>query len=569
MKDLLASWRNTEGRVPEGITSLIQIMLTMVSTSDISSRIGWMNRYGISPPLLIYVQGDPRDHKRCRIFIEEGQPRIGIPEYWQWPQYVGHRKAYARYVKSLAKTLDVPQMLMGYAAEREFAGVFPSILERQKRMNMLTWTELCEEYRVIDWTALFTAWGLDEAQLPNLVFNVTSQAFLHHLQKRVESWSLERWQGWFSLIVAQWIAGCSPHGPLRSAWFEYSRRFLQGMIADETVQELRYSFVSTLMPNTLGRMWITQHCHPDLRRHVRRMMEKIRTGAEMALKNTSWMTDSTKKAAIRKLRKMDVQVCWPDLDTWPKIESACGLTSTNLIGNMLSLGKLNTDENQTLLTSGDCRHPNGEGWGKPVFEVNAYYYPDENRFLLPAAILRPPFYDARKSIMSNYGAIGATIGHELCHAFDSDGRQYDENGDKRDWWSRHDDREYQKRARQVVRLYESRDYRGLDVDGELTLVENIADLGGIEFALAGVRLDLGRALTKTDLREFFTSYAISWRAKDRLKRAAELLATNTHAPPMLRVNHVVRQMDEWYEAFDIGPESPEWIPPARRIRFFA
>jgi predicted metalloendopeptidase len=106
------------------------------------------------------------------------------------------------------------------------------------------------------------------------------------------------------------------------------------------------------------------------------------------------------------------------------------------------------------------------------------------------------------------------------------------------------------------------------VDGSLTLVENIADIGGLEFALGGLRLALGRDLNKAEKKEFFEAYSISWRAKDRLKRAAELLARDVHAPPMLRVNHVVRQFDEWYEAFDISPTCEDYIPPEKRIHFF-
>jgi predicted metalloendopeptidase len=108
----------------------------------------------------------------------------------------------------------------------------------------------------------------------------------------------------------------------------------------------------------------------------------------------------------------------------------------------------------------------------------------------------------------------------------------------------------------------------MKVNGSLTLVENIADLGGLEFALAAAAAATGRPLTKAEKREFFTAYAISWRSKDRLKRAAELLQTDSHAPPALRVNHAVRQFDEWYEAFDITPDSPGYIPPEKRIRFF-
>ena len=121
----------------------------------------------------------------------------------------------------------------------------------------------------------------------------------------------------------------------------------------------------------------------------------------------------------------------------------------------------------------------------------------------------------------------------------------------------------------MVRLYETEEYRGLDVDGDLTLVENIADIAGVEFALAGLRLALKREPTKSEYREFFTSFATSWRSKDRLKRAAELLATDTHSPPMLRVNHVVRQFDEWYAAFDLDPTCDIWIAPEKRIHFFA
>lgn len=569
MADFISSWRSNEGKVPHGMSSLVQIMMTMNSVSDISTRIGWMNRYGLPSPLNVYVQGDPRDHRRCRIFIEEGDPHIGIPEYWLEPQYAAHRKAYGTYVKRLAAAVGLPAALLGYTAEREFARVFPSAVDQSKvRINMLTWSELTREYRTIDWSALFAAWGLNQEELPELVYNVISPAFLHHLQNRMESWSIHRWQGWFSLIAVQWIAGTSPKGPLRSAWFDYKRRFLQGSEVDVSTEELLDAAVKASMPNALGKLWVTRACDPKVRRDVGRMVEKIRDAATSCLRQTSWMAESTRAVAVRKIRKMEIQVGWPDMDTWKPKEVSCGLSDTDLIGNLLALGKLSSDTNQVMLRAGDCRHPSGDAWGKSVFVVNAYYYPDENRFLLPAAILKPPFYDPARSDAWNYGSIGATIGHEICHGFDSEGREYDEHGNKRTWWKEADSREYKKRARTVVKLYESQLYRGMEVDGELTLVENIADIGGVEFALAGFRSAVGRALTKKELQEFFTSFATSWRSKDRLKRAAELLVTDPHSPPMLRVNHVVRQFDEWYEAFDVGSGEAGWIAPEKRIHFF-
>lgn len=564
----LRSWDNT-GSIPPGITPMLQLMISMNSIDDICSRIGWMNRYGLPSPISVYILGDPRRHKVCRVFIEEGSPTIGIPEFWLYPEYSGHRKAYAHYVSSLTKTLGLPIIEQGFAAEHEFAKVYPSVVERKTRINMSTWTELTTEYKMIDWTILLTAFGLDADILPKLVYNVTSPAYVHHLQNRLVRWNPDRWRGWFCMIVAQWISLRSPHGPLRTAWFDYNRRFLQGRKADINPAELRYHILRSLMPNTLGKLWVTKHCDPAMRRSITIMAEKIREAAATMLAKTSWMSASTRAAAVRKVRRLDIQICWPDMDKWSAKEAVCGLDSNHLIDNLLAIAKTNTDENQALVKSGDCRHPSGESWSRPVYEVNAYYYPDENRFLLPAAILRPPFYDSNRSLVWNYGAIGATIGHEICHAFDADGRKYDEYGDKKDWWTKHDDREYRRKARQVQRLYETREYREMDVDGELTLIENIADMGGLEFAMAGARLALGRLLTRDELREFFVAFAVSWRSKDRLKRAAQLLVTDSHAPPKLRVNHVVRQMDEWYLAYDIDPECSDYIKPEHRIHFFS
>ena len=564
ISELISSWKAAENTIPTGITPLLNIVFSMNTISDISSRIGWMNRYGLPAPLAIYVQGDPRNHRRCRIFIDKGTPRIGIPEYWLLEEYAGHRAAYGQYIKSLATILGLPQLLKGYSAEREFTRTY---MADETDTHMLTWPELCKEYTTIHWRNVFSAWGLQESQLSSLTFRVSSSAFVHHLQSRLEKWSIARWQGWFGLLVAQWIAGCSPPGPLRSAWFRYSRKFLRSLPSDESPKDLRNDIVRLMMPNTLGRLWVAQFCDHNLPRQIRTMIRNIHTAAKEQVKKTRWMSPSTRKTAILKLNRMDIQVCWPDLNKWNASEITCGLVKDDLVTNLLTMGKLSADSGQELLASG-CHHPFGDGWGKPVYVVNAYYYPTENRFVLPAAILRPPFYDPGRSLAWNYGAIGATIGHELCHAFDSDGRNYDEEGDRRNWWSEHDDSEYEKRAQRMIKLYESTPYRGLPVDGELTLVENISDLGGIHFALDGLRLALHREPNRQEMREFFISFSVSWRSKDRLKRAAELLATDMHAPPMLRVNHVVRQIDEWYEAFNIGPDCEEWIDPKYRIRFF-
>lgn len=565
--DLMASWRVAETqRVPAGLTPILLMMLNAAGPTAISSAFGWLNRHGFEAPVSVYVQGDPRNHTICRVHIDIGTPGIGVPEYWTWREYSKTRVAYRQYVDMLAVTLGVPALHEGLAAEREFCEMLPAEELHERRLNMLTWAELRRQYRTIDWVALFVSYGIPEERLSGLMFNVTAPGFLHRLQARMGDWSAPRWQGWLSLFVSQKLAGISPHGPLRSAWFGYARRFLQGMPRDESAEELRMAVVRALMPNTLGRLWVKEHCPADLRRRIGVIVERIRDAAIATLKGTEWMAPSTRAAATEKLRRMDVQLCWPE--RWDAVDIPCGgLDPTDFVANLLAISGQATEESLKQLKR-SCRAPLLNGWSRPVYEVNAYYYPEENRFLLPASILRPPFYDTAKSVVWNYGAIGATIGHEFCHAFDSEGRHYDSHGDKHSWWTERDDREYRARAERVVTLYESLPYRGMSVNGKLTLVENIADLGGLEFALAGAAAEIGRALTAAELREFFTSYAISWRAKDRKARARELLTIDPHAPPMLRVNHAVRQFDEWYEAFGVDASCPGYIPADRRIRFF-
>jgi putative endopeptidase len=565
--DLVASWRATEGqRIPEGLTPILMMMLNAADSTTISGAIGWLNRHGFDAPLTIYVQGDPRNHAICRVFIDVGTPGIGIPEYWTWTEYGKTRAAYRHYVGALADTLGLPVIRNGIAAEHEFCDILPAEERREKRLNMLTWSELRREYHRVDWTAMFVNYGIPEERLSGMMFNVTAPRFLLRFQSRIESWPIARWQGWLALIAAQRVAGISPHGPMRAAWFGFARRFLQGMVRDETTEELRMAVVRALLPNTLGRLWVRRHCSPDLRRRMIVMATNIRDAAIKAIRHTSWMAPSTRDAAVEKLRRMDIQMCWPE--RWEVSDVPCdGLNPAVFVENLLAITRQSTDESLKQLERG-CRDPMPNGWQRSVYEVNAYYYPEENRFILPASILRPPFYDPSKSTVWNYGAIGATIGHELCHAFDSDGRNYDSRGDKHDWWTKRDDREYRNRADKVVKLYESRPYRGMRVNGKLTLVENIADLGGLEFALAGAAAELGRPLTTEELRDFFTSYAISWRSKDRHARARELLTIDPHAPPRLRVNHTVRQFDEWYEAFGVDPSCADYIPADKRIRFF-
>jgi hypothetical protein len=567
--DLLQSWKKAEDeKIPQGLSTLIQTLQSLKTPSDIIARIGWMNRYKICPPITLYIAGDVRDHSRCRIFIEEGDMQIGIPEYWEYEEYSSIRREYETYCTDLATIVGIPDLIIGYNAEKEVAHLYPSYQERYykiRRHNVYTWSEIHTKYTGIDWKRLFMEWGLPENKLKDFKYNISSHRFLFHIQHRLQSWSSERWANWLSLIAIQWLAGMSPHGPLRTAWYNFNRKFMQGMPADISRENMRTETIQYFLPQTLGKLWKSMYCTEDLRTDIGKMIVSIKTAAEQLFQHTSWMSSSTIAHAIKKLNYMEIQYCWPT--EWNDPERLCGLHHNNYVENILELSSLMTDAGLNAMKEYKCGD-RAKYWDRPVYEVNAFYYQEKNMFILPAGILRPPFYDPKKSVAWNYGSIGSTIGHEICHGFDAEGRKYDHNGDLLNWWTEHDVREYKKRERKVVQLYESEEYRGMDVDGHLTLVENIADLGGMEFAIAAMKAHYGKDLKKKHMQEFFISYTVSWRAKDRLKKAKQLLTTDPHAPPRMRVDHVVRQMDAWYDAFDVPADSKHYIPPENRIHFF-
>jgi putative endopeptidase len=191
--------------------------------------------------------------------------------------------------------------------------------------------------------------------------------------------------------------------------------------------------------------------------------------------------------------------------------------------------------------------------------------------MIPAGSLRPPFFDRRRSLAWNLGGVGSVIGHEISHGFDDDGRLYDEKGFCTNWWLPQDETAYHGMTQKIIKLFDGVPFMGGTVDGRRTLDENIADLCGVSIALGALRDTMTTASEserRRAYREFFISYATSWRTKMRPKKALFALRTSVHAPAKLRVNTIVQQFDEFYEAFDIRPGMEGWIAPAKRIRIW-
>ncbi|MGT2906571.1 M13-type metalloendopeptidase [Streptococcus dentiloxodontae] len=213
------------------------------------------------------------------------------------------------------------------------------------------------------------------------------------------------------------------------------------------------------------------------------------------------------------------------------------------------------------LTFAEFNQPNArDTWQMSANAVNAYYDPNTNAIVFPAAILQAPFYDKNKSVSQNYGAIGAIIGHEISHSFDINGMKYDENGNLHDWWTKEDLANYKKKTQAMIEQWDGLKADGGKVDGKLTLAENIADNGGVMSALEALKTE-----ENPNYKEFFESWASVWHQKSTKEQSKASLQSDIHAPYELRANIPVRNFQEFYDAFGVKKGDPMYLKPEKRL----
>jgi predicted metalloendopeptidase len=278
------------------------------------------------------------------------------------------------------------------------------------------------------------------------------------------------------------------------------------------------------------------------------------------------MNPKTRIKAAAKVRNINFGVLYMTQSYNYKTPQLCD----NIIMNMQILGKAYVDRAIQIVRD----KYSTDLWDEvPVYNVNAYYMSSGNRLFIPAAIANWPFYCSDASIGWNYGALGSVIGHEITHAFDDTGRDFDQYGNRSHWWTEGDTTAYETKTRDIIALYNKSSLYSRNVNGKQTLSENIADLGGVAISLAALKVQLEKqGVTDAErlqiYRDFFQGYATSWREKERKAHCIRELIVDVHSPAIFRVNNIVPHFQEFYDAFAICVSDPMYIPPEKRLRIF-
>ena len=322
---------------------------------------------------------------------------------------------------------------------------------------------------------------------------------------------------------------------------------------EDTVYEMSVNLFSDVMSVYYGRKYFGEEAKTD----VTGMIDKIKNVYRGRLQQNDWLTEETRNKAIEKLDKMKVFVGYQE-DVNP------GTKELHLDPNK-SFFELSEDIAQfgKRYTIDHFDEPIDKNkWSGSAFDINAYYNPESNSINFPAGILQAPFYDKNQSTEKNYGGIGVVIGHEITHAFDSNGADYDENGDMHNWWTKADSKAFDKRIKAFEDQWNGLEIYGTKVNGKLTVTENVADAGGLSSTLQVLKTDM----TKPNLKDYFENYADIWKQKASLQYNKYTMVQDVHAPNELRVNQQLKNLPEFYEAYpQIKEGDAMYLAPSKRI----
>lgn len=555
--DFYAAALDSIGIEKGGITPLkyaFDRIAAIKSLADLQTAVARFHTDNVS---VIFDCGADQDLKDATtIIIYATQGGLGLPDRDYYTRTDDESKALRdKYVAHVASMLT----LLGDAPEnaRTAAGAIMGIETRLAEVsltnveqrdpntyyNMVSVPEADQATPHFSWSNYFAAVGHPETQR----FSYAHPKFFACMDSLLSSVSLASWKDYLRWHVVHAYAGYLS-SPFVNENFDFYSKTLSGSKELRPRWKRVLSNINYMMGEALGQLYVERAFPPSYKERALELVSNLRLALGERIKSLPWMSDSTKELALKKLSTFTVKIGYPD--KW-RDYSALTIDRTSYLENVRRARAFEYQRQMNKIGKPVDRTE----WGMPPQTINAYYSPQLNEICFPAAILQPPLFDGEMDDAVNYGATGATIGHELSHGFDDEGSQFDAEGNLKNWWSEADRKEFDARADKLVRQFDG--YVAVDslhVNGKLTLGENIGDLGGLlvaydalEHALAGKEKKLIDGFTPE--QRFFLSFAQEWRTNERPEGLKLQVNTDPHSPAKFRCNGTVSNMPAFFEAF--------------------
>lgn len=525
------------------------------TNGELLKTIASYHTSGIECAFSMSVEADLKNSSMNALYMGQSGTFLPDKDFYFDVKYESIRTAYLQHLENMfLKFSYYPESAKSYAqtvfnVEKQLASKMMNRLEQrdiEKQYNVFKTADLVKKYPNLNLGQYFMLVGLKTS--PKEVI-VNQPDFLENLNGMMKTVSLNDWKIYLKYCVMHESAGYLTNDLVQEN-FNFYAKTLNGVKARKPRYKTSMTAVDNALGEALGQIFVERHFSADAKKKVNDLVDNLMASFKERIATRDWMSDTTKRAAQDKLAKITRKLAYPD-----KFKDYTALTIKN-DAYVLNHFRVNKFNYKRMLA--DAGKPVDKArWGMTPPTVNAYYNPTANEIAFPAGIMQVPFFDPNADDAFNYGIMGSIIGHELTHGFDDQGSQFDAVGNFSDWWTATDKKNFS--AKTKVLIYQFNGYLAVDstyVNGELTLGENIADLGGLTMAYYAYKKSLnGQKSTVIDgftgEQRFFLAWAQGWKTLMRPQALKQLVATNPHSPGNFRANGPLTNLVEFYEAFDV------------------
>jgi predicted metalloendopeptidase len=542
----------------------------ITTARDVARYIGYSQRIGLAQPFAWFSSPDNGNSTVYLGALYQNGLTMPDRDYYLSPdeKYATFRAKFAEYV----------EQMLARAGERGARSAAARIAALETRIANYQWTKVqnrdpvktynpmsLPDYQKLapgfDWLAFFEGMGAPAQRL-----DVNQPSFIKGMAQLVKTVPVSDWRVYFKFQLLDDYAPALP-AQFADLEFGFHQKILNGVPEPRPRWRRAVDSMDSNMGELIGRMFVESHFGADAKASMLELVGNLLKAFDSSIDDLAWMSPQTRAEAKKKLSKITVKIGYPD--KW-RDYSLLTVRNDDLVGNLLRAAAF---QHNRLVTRTGGPVDRGE-WLMTPQTVNAYYNPTTNEITFPAAILRWPFFDKSADPAVNYGGIGSVIGHEISHGFDDSGRQYDGDGNLRDWWTADDGAKFKQRATELVKQYGG--YSVLDgrhINGELTLGENIGDLSGMAVAFKAYKLSLdGKPAPEIDGftgdQRFFLGWAQVWRRNYRDAELLKRLITDPHSPSEFRANGPATNIDAFYDAFAVKPGDLMYRAPDERVKIW-
>ena len=576
--DLYKSFMDTDAIKARGISPIVDDLAAIDGITNLKEFITVMARLemrGIGGIFGAAIYPDAMDSNTNILYIGQGGLSLPDESYYREEQFASIRTAFLDHVAKMCALVGIT----------DGADIAKKILTLETEIATHHWDQVKDRDATLTYNKysraeleslaphfLFDTWA-NNAKVPAKAFEslvVCEPSFFESISAMFARFDAHRdaWVAWLKLNLVSASAAFLTDEIVQQN-FEFYAKTLSGTPQIRDRWKRGVSVTQGALGEAIGKVYVEKHFPARAKEEMKVLVDYLLEAYRLSILELPWMSDETKKKALEKLTKFTPKIGYPD--KW-RDYSTLEISADDLIGNLWRIAEF--DHAYAIAKIG--APVDRDEWHMTPQTVNAYYNPLANEIVFPAAILQPPFFDLDAEMAANYGGIGATIGHEIGHGFDDQGSKYDGDGNMVDWWSDVDREKFEELTSVLVAQFDALSPEStpdIHVNGAFTLGENIGDLGGLAIAYKAYKLALKGAQSPvidgfTGDQRFFLSYAHSWRNKNRPEEVRRRIAIDPHSPDEFRCNQIVRNVQEFYDAFSVSEKDELWLAPSERVRIW-